>query len=296
MYSGCWINNQNGKTQVGEDSLEDLEQRRARLYDQLAATGDFRRGSISENYRRCGKPNCVCAQEGHPGHGPRYLWTRTVAGRGTKGRQLSVEEVDKVRAELANYHRFAQVSEQIVAVNEAICEARPPNPAATAPPAGTTGHKKGALRPDRGGVHRRGRAAGCARGRCAGILGADLVAVELAIRTAMTRLGSSLLEQLLGADTGHRGQRIDCGQGHCAWFVGYRDKNLDTVLDRVRLLRACYHCRTCGRGMAPPGSGTWPPRSCPKPPRSWTSTTLASTSTTSPASSHPPSANTTVTG
>ncbi|AQO15050.1 Hypothetical protein ERS066626_00720 [Mycobacterium tuberculosis] len=143
MYSGCWINNQNGETRVGEDSLEDLEQRRARLYDQLAATGDFRRGSISENYRRCGKPNCVCAQEGHPGHGPRYLWTRAVAGRGTKGRQLSVEEVDKVRAELANYHRFAQVSEQIVAVNEAICEARPPNPAATAPPAGTTGHKKG---------------------------------------------------------------------------------------------------------------------------------------------------------
>lgn len=281
---------------MGEDSLEDLEQRRARLYDQLAATGDFRRGSISENYRRCGKPNCVCAQEGHPGHGPRYLWTRTVAGRGTKGRQLSVEEVDKVRAELANYHRFAQVSEQIVAVNEAICEARPPNPAATAPRPAQRGTKKGALRPDRGGVHRRGRAAGCARGRCAGILGADLVAVELAIRTAMTRLGSSLLEQLLGADTGHRGQRIDCGQGHCAWFVGYRDKNLDTVLDRVRLLRACYHCRTCGRGMAPPGSGTWPPRSCPKPPRSWTSTTLASTSTTSPASSHPPSANTTVTG
>ncbi|AMC56563.1 hypothetical protein RN07_3332 [Mycobacterium tuberculosis variant bovis] len=281
---------------MGEDSLEDLEQRRARLYDQLAATGDFRRGSISENYRRCGKPNCVCAQEGHPGHGPRYLWTRTVAGRGTKGRQLSVEEVDKVRAELANYHRFAQVSEQIVAVNEAICEARPPNPAATAPRPAQRGTKKGALRPDRGGVHRRVRAAGCARGRCAGILGADLVAVELAIRTAMTRLGSSLLEQLLGANTGHRGQRIDCGQGHCAWFVGYRDKNLDTVLDRVRLLRACYHCRTCGRGMAPPGSGTWPPRSCPKPPRSWTSTTLASTSTTSPASSHPPSANTTVTG
>lgn len=62
MYSGCWINNQNGETRVGEDSLEDLEQRRARLYDQLAATGDFRRGSISENYRRCGKPNCVCAR------------------------------------------------------------------------------------------------------------------------------------------------------------------------------------------------------------------------------------------
>ncbi|WP_414687391.1 DUF6788 family protein [Mycobacterium sp.] len=36
-------------------------------YEPLAATGDFRRGSISENYRRRGKPNCVCAQPDHPG-------------------------------------------------------------------------------------------------------------------------------------------------------------------------------------------------------------------------------------
>ena len=50
-----------------------------------------------------------------------------MAGRGTKGRQLSAAEVDKVRAELANYRRFAEVSEKIVAVNEEICEARPPD-------------------------------------------------------------------------------------------------------------------------------------------------------------------------
>lgn len=128
---------------MGDDSLEDLEQRRTRLYEQLAGTADFRRGSISENYRRCGKPNCACAQPDHPGHGPRYLWTRSVAGRGTKGRQLSAAEVDKVRAELANYHRFAEVSDQIVEVNEAICEARPPGAAATAPPAAPTGVEKG---------------------------------------------------------------------------------------------------------------------------------------------------------
>jgi hypothetical protein len=127
---------------VDDASLGDLERQREWLYAELAATGDFRRGSISENYRRCGKPNCACAQPDHPGHGPRYLWTRTVAGRGTKGRQLSAAEVDKVRAELANYQRFAAVSEQIVEVNEAICEARPPNPVASAPPAATTGDEK----------------------------------------------------------------------------------------------------------------------------------------------------------
>ena len=43
-------------------------------------------------------------------------WTRTVAGRGTKGRQLSAGEVDKVRGELANYQQFAAVTEEIVAV------------------------------------------------------------------------------------------------------------------------------------------------------------------------------------
>ena len=127
---------------MGDASLDDLEQRRDRLYAELAATGDFRRGSISENYRRCGRPNCVCAQPDHPGHGPRYLWTRTVAGRGTKGRQLAAAEVNKVRGELANYRRFAEVTEQIVVVNEEICEARPPNPVATAPPA-ATGDEKG---------------------------------------------------------------------------------------------------------------------------------------------------------
>jgi hypothetical protein len=132
---------------VTDPSLGDMEQQRARLYDELAATGDFRRGSISENYRRCGKPNCACAQPDHPGHGPRYLWTRTVAGRGTKGRQLSAAEVEKVRGELANYRRFADVSEQIVAVNEAICEARPPDAAAaTAPPAATGDEKGGSAR------------------------------------------------------------------------------------------------------------------------------------------------------
>ena len=75
--------------------------------------------------------------------------------------------------------------------------------------------------------------------------------MELAIRTAMSRLGASLLQQLLATDTGHCGPRIDCGAGHHAQFVGYRDKNVDTVLGRVVVRRAYYHCRTCRRGIVP---------------------------------------------
>ena len=108
-----------------ELSLRELEAERDRLYVQLSEVGDFRRGSVSENYRKCGKPNCACARPGHRGHGPRFLWTRTARGRGTAGRQLAAGEVEKVRREVARHAEFAAVSEQIAEVSEKICEARP---------------------------------------------------------------------------------------------------------------------------------------------------------------------------
>jgi hypothetical protein len=118
---------------MSEPSLQELEAERERLYAQLSEVGDFRRGSVAENYRRCGKPNCACAQPGHPGHGPRFLWTRTVRGQKTRGRQ--------VRGELAAYREFASLAERITEVNEAICEARPA--AGTVSPSGTEGEKRG---------------------------------------------------------------------------------------------------------------------------------------------------------
>ena len=123
---GAWlfINNQVGVL-MAEPSLAELESERDRLYAQLAAVGDFRRGSVSENYRKCGKPNCACSRPDHPGHGPRFLWTRTARGRGTVGRQLAAGEVEKVRREVARHAEFAAISEQIAEVNEKICEARP---------------------------------------------------------------------------------------------------------------------------------------------------------------------------
>lgn len=109
-------------------SVSELEAERVELFEQLLAVGDFRAGSVSENYRRCGKANCACARPEHPGHGPRLLWTRHDAGGKTVGRQLSAGEVDKVRREVAAYQRFTQISAQLALVSEAICEARPVDP------------------------------------------------------------------------------------------------------------------------------------------------------------------------
>ena len=108
-----------------EPSLPELEAERDLLYVRLAATGDFRRGSVSENYRKCGKPNCACAAPGHPGHGPRFLWTRSEGRRKRIGRQLAAAEVEKVRREIARHAEFTATVGQIAEVNERICEARP---------------------------------------------------------------------------------------------------------------------------------------------------------------------------
>ena len=136
-----------------------------------------------------------------------------------------------------------------MAVNEAICEARPIPPAAMSPRPG---------RPGKGGLtaalaaeiaaeveHLAAQVARSLGG------GAGLEAVELAIRTAMMRLGGRLLEDLLGLDAGHRGPRVDCGAGHQAEFVACRAKTIDTVLGPVQARRAWYHCTTCGHGLAP---------------------------------------------
>src|SRR5579859_1092274 len=133
---------------MSESSVSELEQQRAQLYARLAATGDFRPGSINATYRKCGKPNCACVRPGHPGHGPRWLWTRSAGGR-TRSRQLAAAEVDKVRAELASYKEFAALAEQIVAVNEAICEARPVTSAASVSSAGQAGEGGGSAQRSR---------------------------------------------------------------------------------------------------------------------------------------------------
>jgi hypothetical protein len=75
------------------------------------------------------------------------VWTRTTVGRKTRARQLDPGEVEKVRGELANYHEFAKITDEIVEVNEAICEARPPGASAPqprpAPPPEPDGEKGG---------------------------------------------------------------------------------------------------------------------------------------------------------
>jgi hypothetical protein len=112
----------------GADELAELERRRAELYQDLARIGDFRRGSLNEVRRKCGKPNCACAAPGHPGHGPQWNLTRKVEGRTRAVHLRPGPELEKARREVAEYERFRDLVSQVTEVNEAICAARPAAP------------------------------------------------------------------------------------------------------------------------------------------------------------------------
>ncbi len=120
-----------------------LERQRAGLYEELSGVGDFRRGSLNEVWRRCGKRNCACAQPGHPGHGPQYNLTRSMGGKTVARHLRPGPELEKIRREVAEYERFRALVGQVSEVNEAICEARPVTAPAEAPPAGPGAEKGG---------------------------------------------------------------------------------------------------------------------------------------------------------
>lgn len=107
------------------ETIESLEKKREHLYRQLQETGDFRRGIISVIYRKCGKKNCACAREGHPGHGPQHLWNTTIKGKSYAKNVKLGPEMQKYLEEIENHRRYVKLSEEIVVVNERICDLRP---------------------------------------------------------------------------------------------------------------------------------------------------------------------------
>jgi hypothetical protein len=108
-----------------KEELKGLEEERRMLFRKLSAIGDFRRGMISVNYRRCGKKNCICNEEGHPGHGPQYLWNATIKCKSYAKNIPLGPELGKYKQETDNHRQFTKLCEEIVEVNERICDMRP---------------------------------------------------------------------------------------------------------------------------------------------------------------------------
>ncbi len=125
----------------------------------------------------------------HPGHGEEYILGRKVAGKTVAAHFRSGPALDRAQREVANCKCFRGLVHEMVEVNEQVCEASPVAAlVADQPPAGIESKKGGSCRqpPQRS-------------------LGVGLGPVELAVRTAMVKLGGGLLEgRLGGAPQGRR--------------------------------------------------------------------------------------------
>jgi hypothetical protein len=107
------------------ESLAALEQQRSSILTQILHLGDFRSGSITTISGRCGKPNCRCHLPNQPGHGPNFRLTRKVDGKTVSETFSTAAELRKAQREVEAYHRFRQLSQELLEVNERICSTRP---------------------------------------------------------------------------------------------------------------------------------------------------------------------------
>ena len=122
------------------DNLEVLIRRRGAIQEAMGSIGDFRQGSLSRMYRKCGKPRCHCADEGNLGHGPSWILTRKVEGK-TQTRAVSKDLLPEVRSQVAAYQQFRELIREMVDLSSRICELKASAGAQDKP------GKKGVLRP-----------------------------------------------------------------------------------------------------------------------------------------------------
>ena len=122
--------------------LQELEREGERVYSDLQGVGDFRSGTLNAVRHKCGKPNCACADPSHPGHGQDYILSKKVAGKTVAAHFRPGPALERAQREVANYKGFRGLVQEIVEVNERICDARPVSRLASDQPSGE-GKKRG---------------------------------------------------------------------------------------------------------------------------------------------------------
>ena len=116
------------------DDLQALETQREVLKRELAELEDMRQGSLVERYRKCGKPTCRCAKTDAVGHGPSWSLTRAVKGK-TRTKIIPAQKVGITRKQLQRAKTFRTLCQQLLDVNEKICDAKLAGPGAASPSA-----------------------------------------------------------------------------------------------------------------------------------------------------------------
>ncbi len=102
-------------------SRKDLRARRDAICQDLATIGELRPGSLKPRYRKCGKPNCHCARQGDPGHGPKWVLSRLVKGK-MRTCAIADDDVERTQRQVDQCRRLRQLTQELIEVSGRLCE------------------------------------------------------------------------------------------------------------------------------------------------------------------------------
>ncbi|MEK7415677.1 MAG: DUF6788 family protein [Planctomycetota bacterium] len=106
-------------------SIAALRQRRKALIQRIKRA-DFAlvRGSLIERYKRCGNPNCKCADG--KGHGPKYYLSVSQPGSRPEMDYVPQDLQADVATYLANFQALRQILEELCEINRGLLRQREP--------------------------------------------------------------------------------------------------------------------------------------------------------------------------
>jgi hypothetical protein len=107
-----------------EPTTAQLKRRRSQLLRKLPPLDSALRGSLVERYKRCGNPNCRCANG--PGHGPKYYLSVSYPGRNPQMDYVPQADYERVSQSLNNYTRIRDLLEEISEINHELIRRRQP--------------------------------------------------------------------------------------------------------------------------------------------------------------------------
>lgn len=83
-------------------------------------------GTLLERTKRCGKPNCRCAQDPTARHGPYYEWGHMKQGK-LVHRQVSAAQAELLRQAIENYRAVQQLLREWEEQTEQLIDAEAPH-------------------------------------------------------------------------------------------------------------------------------------------------------------------------
>ncbi len=95
-----------------EVALGRLEEKFAAIKSEIEEIGFIAQGSVTDRWKKCGKPACRCQRDPDEWHGPYYQWSWKTGGR-TASIALSLEQAEVVRQWVENNRRLERIIKRL---------------------------------------------------------------------------------------------------------------------------------------------------------------------------------------